>query len=195
MTLSAWFRDYVYIPLGGSRGGFWPTARNLWIVFLLCGAWHGASWNFIIWGMWHGLFLSIERIGIVERTLNRTPAVLRNICVLVVVLVGWVFFRSLTLDQALDMLTRMFGLQQGSETMLSLSSNVAAPTMALIIASACFSYPIWPRMTDALQRTMGGTAQQVVYGLLRAGFVGAVTLLCIATMTVDQNNPFIYFRF
>jgi alginate O-acetyltransferase complex protein AlgI len=195
MTLSAWFRDYVYIPLGGSRGGFSPTARNLWIVFLLCGAWHGASWNFIIWGMWHGLFLSIERIGVVERTLNRTPAVLRNIYVLVVVLVGWVFFRSLTLDQALDMLTRMFGLQQGSETMLSLSSNVAAPTMALIVVAACFSYPIWPRMRDALQRTMGGTSQQVAYGVLRAGFIGAMTLLCIATMTVDQNNPFIYFRF
>jgi len=195
MTLSAWFRDYVYIPLGGSRGGFWPTARNLWIVFLLCGAWHGASWNFIIWGMWHGLFLSIERVGVVERTLNRAPAVLRNIYALVVVLVGWVFFRSLTLDQALDMLTRMFGLQQGSETMLSLSSNVTAPTMALIVVAVCFSYPLWPRMRDVLQRTMGGTAQQVAYGVLRAGFVGAITLLCIATMTVDQNNPFIYFRF
>jgi hypothetical protein len=89
----------------------------------------------------------------------------------------------------------MFGLQQGSATMLSLSSNVAAPTMALIIAAACFSYPVWPRMRDALQRTMGGMALQVACGVLRAGFVGAITLLCIATMTVDQNNPFIYFRF
>jgi len=195
MTLSAWFRDYVYIPLGGSRGGFWPTARNLWLVFLLCGAWHGASWNFIIWGMWHGLFLSIERIGVVERTLSRTPAVLRNIYVLVVVLVGWVFFRSLTLDQALDMLTRMFGLQQGSATMLSLSANVATPTVALIIVAAGFSYPVWPRLQNALHRTMGGPAPQVAYGVLRAGLVGAITLLCIATMTVDQNNPFIYFRF
>jgi alginate O-acetyltransferase complex protein AlgI len=195
MTLSAWFRDYVYIPLGGSHGGFWPTARNLWIVFLLCGAWHGASWNFIIWGMWHGLFLSFERIGVVERALIRTPAVLRNIYVLVVVLVGWVFFRSLALDQALDMLTRMFGLQRGSETMLSLSSNVAVPTMALIIVASCFSYPVWPRMRDALQRMMGGTAQPIAYGLVQAGFVGVITLLCIATMTVDQNNPFIYFRF
>ena len=144
--------------------------------------------------MWHGLFLSIERVGVVERTLNRAPAVLRNIYALVVVLVGWVFFRSLTLDQALDMLTRMFGLQHGSATMLSLSSYVAAPTMALIIVAACFSYPVWPYMRDALQRTMGGTAQ-MAYGVLRAGLVGAITLLCIATMTVDQNNPYIYCRF
>jgi alginate O-acetyltransferase complex protein AlgI len=195
MTLSAWFRDYVYISLGGSRGGYWPTARNLWIVFLLCGAWHGASWNFIIWGMWHGLFLSIERIGAVERLLARTPAVLRNVYVLAVVLVGWVFFRSLTLDQALDMLTRMFGLQQGSETMLSLASNVAAPTMVLIGAAAVLCYPVWPFVRDAFERMSGGNGQQIVHGVVRAGFVGAITLLCIATMTVDQNNPFIYFRF
>ncbi len=195
MTLSAWFRDYVYIPLGGSRGGFWATTRNLWLVFLLCGAWHGASWNFIIWGLWHGLFLSLERIGVVARTLDRTPAVLRNVYVLVVVLVGWVFFRALTLDQAVDMLTRMFGLQRGGETMLSLSSNVAAPTMALIAVAIVFCYPVWPYLRDAVQRRAGGPARQVAHDLLRAGFIGAITLLCIATMAVDQNNPFIYFRF
>src|ERR1700674_904218 len=98
MTLSAWFRDYVYIPLGGSRGGEWSTVRNLWIVFILCGAWHGASWNFIIWGIWHGLFLALERLSAVERILARSPAILRNLYVLFVVLVGWVFFRSLTLE-------------------------------------------------------------------------------------------------
>ena len=114
---------------------------------------------------------------------------------LVVVLVGWVFFRSLTLDQAFDMLTRMFGLQRGLETMLSMSSNIAAPTMVLIVIAACLCYPVWPYLRDALERIPGGAAQQVVYGLIRAGFVGAVTLLCIATMAVDQNNPFIYFRF
>ena len=81
---------------------------------------------------------------------------------LVVVLVGWVFFRSLTLDQAFDMLTRMFGLQRGAETMLALSSNVAAPTMALIVAAACFSYPVWPFMRDVLQRTVQRTAHGTV---------------------------------
>ena len=91
---------------------------------------------------------------------------------LLVVLVGWVFFRALTLDQALDMLTRMFGLQRGAETMLSLSSNVAAPTMALIAAAACFSYPVWPFLRDVMQRTAGGTVQQTAYGVIRAGFVG-----------------------
>ena len=96
MTLSAWFRDYLYIPLGGNRFGSWSTARNLLIVFFLTGAWHGASWNFLIWGLWHGLFLSLERIAPVARVLERMPRVLRTGYVLLVVLVGWVFFRAPT---------------------------------------------------------------------------------------------------
>jgi alginate O-acetyltransferase complex protein AlgI len=195
MTLSAWFRDYVYIPLGGSRGGYWTTARNLWIVFLLCGVWHGASWNFVVWGLWHGFFLSIERIRTVERSLARTPLILRNIYVLFVVLVGWVFFRSLTLSQALDMLMRMFGLQTGTEVNLSYSSNGAAPAMILIVVAACFCYPLWPKLRDALYFTPHRPGAQMACDVARAGFIGAITLLCIATMTIDQNNPFIYFRF
>jgi alginate O-acetyltransferase complex protein AlgI len=194
MTLSAWFRDYVYIPLGGSKGGFWRTARNLWIVFLLCGAWHGASWNFVIWGMWHGLFLSIERIGAVQRLLARSPAVIRNGYVLLVVLVGWVFFRSPTLAASLDMLARMFGLMESGTAMLALASLVALPSLLLILTAACFSYPIWPPVKQALG-TVGAAGPLVAYDLVRAGFVGLVMLLCIATMVVDQNNPFIYFRF
>ena len=110
ITLSAWFRDYVYIPLGGNRFGAWTTVRNLWIVFFLTGAWHGASWNFIIWGLWHGLFLSLERLPIVATLLDRTPRVLRTGYVLLVVLIGWVFFRAPTLDAALHYLGRMFGI-------------------------------------------------------------------------------------
>jgi alginate O-acetyltransferase complex protein AlgI len=195
MSLSAWFRDYVYIPLGGSRDGAWSTARNLWIVFLLCGAWHGASWNFIVWGLWHGLFLSLERIGIVARALARAPAAICNIYALAVVLLGWVFFRSPNLELALDMLSRMFGLQRGSDTMLTISTNVAPPTMLLILAAACFSFPIWPRLREAISKAIRSTPEQIVYDLLRAGFVGIIMLLSIATMAVDQNNPFIYFRF
>jgi alginate O-acetyltransferase complex protein AlgI len=195
ITLSAWFRDYVYIPLGGSRGTTWTTTRNLWIVFLLCGAWHGASWNFIVWGMWHGLFLSIERTGIVRRALLKSPLVARNLYVLLVVLVGWVFFRSPTLELSLDMLSRMFGLQAGIATMLSVSSLVTAPTVLLIILATCFSFPIWPHAKELALQMASRPPQNVAYDLARAAFIGSIMVLCIATMTVDQNNPFIYFRF
>jgi alginate O-acetyltransferase complex protein AlgI len=195
MTLSAWFRDYVYVPLGGSRGGTWSTVRNLWIVFLLCGAWHGASWNFIIWGAWHGLFLSIERNELVQRVLSRMPNALRTAYVLLVVLIGWVFFRVTSLDLALDVLARMFALEAGAATMLPVSSHVAAPTLLLIVIAACFALPIWPRLKERIQKMTGTPAEQVVYDVARAVVIGAVTVLCLATMTIDQNNPFIYFRF
>jgi len=195
MTLSAWFRDYVYVPLVGSRAGTWTTTRNLWIVFLLCGAWHGASWNFVVWGAWHGLFLSIERLRVIERTLLSAPRLLQNAYVLLTVMVGWVFFRSPTLELALDMLSRMFGLQAGAATMLPVSSHVAPPTMLLIALAALFSFPIWPQLREFARKIVVTSGEQVAYDITRAVFIGAITVLCLATMTIDQNNPFIYFRF
>ena len=195
MTLSAWFRDYVYVPLGGSRAGTWTTTRNLWIVFLLCGAWHGASWNFVVWGAWHGLFLSIERLRVIERTLLSAPRLLQNAYVLLTVMVGWVFFRSPTLELALDMLSRMFGLQAGAATMLPVSSHVAPPTMLLIALAALFSFPIWPQLREFARKIVVTSGEQVAYDITRAVFISAITVLCLATMTIDQNNPFIYFRF
>jgi alginate O-acetyltransferase complex protein AlgI len=195
MTLSAWFRDYVYLPLGGSRNSAWTTTRNLWIVFLLCGAWHGASWNFVVWGMWHGLFLSIERLRSVERWLLKAPRVLQNAYVLLIVMVGWVFFRSPTLELALDMLSRMFGLQAGTATMLPISSHVAPPTMLLILLAAFFSFPVWPQVRELARKTIVTAGEQAAYDITRAAFIGVITVLCLATMTIDQNNPFIYFRF
>jgi alginate O-acetyltransferase complex protein AlgI len=195
MTLSAWFRDYVYLPLGGSRASAWTTTRNLWIVFLLCGAWHGASWNFVVWGMWHGLFLSIERLRVVERGLSNSPRVLQNAYALLIVMVGWVFFRSPSIELALDMLSRMFGLQAGAATMLPVSSHVAPPTMLLIVLAAFFSLPIWPQAREFVRKIVVTPGEQVAYDLARAAFIGIITVLCLATMTIDQNNPFIYFRF
>ncbi len=195
ITLSAWFRDYVYVPLGGSRGTTWNTVRNLWIVFLLCGAWHGASWNFIVWGMWHGLFLSIERTAAAARLLARAPPIARTAYVLLIVMVGWVFFRAASLEIALDMLARMFALQAGAATMLPISSHVAAPTMALIVVAACFSFPLWPRIKELAAKVVVTPGEQVAYDLTRAAYIGLITVLCLATMTIDQNNPFIYFQF
>jgi alginate O-acetyltransferase complex protein AlgI len=195
MTLSAWFRDYVYLPLGGSRGGHWTTVRNLWIVFLLCGAWHGASWNFIVWGMWHGLFLSIERSAVVQAVLSRMPTPLRIAYVLLVVMVGWVFFRAANLELALDMLARMFALQGGAATMLPVSSYVAGPTLLLITLAACVAFPVWPLAKELMQKMAGTPGEQITFDVARAVVIGAITVLCLATMTIDQNNPFIYFRF
>jgi alginate O-acetyltransferase complex protein AlgI len=195
MTLSAWFRDYVYVPLGGNRGPLWRTTINLWIVFLLCGAWHGASWNFIIWGMWHGLFLSIERIGVVHRLLTSLPNFVRTSYVMLIVLIGWVFFRQASLDLALEMLWRMFVPVAGAGAMMLVSAQVPAQTMLLIVAAIAFSFPVWPAIKERLAVMQRQPGSLVMYDLGRALVVGILTLLCLATMALDQHNPFIYFRF
>jgi alginate O-acetyltransferase complex protein AlgI len=195
MSLTAWFRDYVYIPLGGNRDGAWATTRNLWSVFLLCGLWHGASWTFVAWGMWHGLFLSFERLAIVRQALSTLPAVLKNAYVLLVVGVGWIFFRSPTLDGALGMISRMFGLRAAAHTTLPEFSLVGEPAVALVILAACFALPVWPYVRDRTAALVARSGALVTYDVTRAIVVGVMTLLCLATMAIDQNHPFIYFQF
>jgi len=113
MTLSSWFRDYLYIPLGGGRVAPWRVQLNLLIVFTLCGLWHGASWSFVVWGLWHGLFLALERTA-VGRLLDRAPRPLRHLYAVLAVGLGWVFFRAANFDAALQYFQALAGLSGGS---------------------------------------------------------------------------------
>jgi alginate O-acetyltransferase complex protein AlgI len=194
ITLSSWFRDYVYIPLGGNRHGPWKTARNLWIVFVLAGAWHGASWNFIVWGLWHGLFLWMERLGPVESMFTRSPPLLRHGYVTFVVLVSWVFFRSPDLGFALHYLARMFGFG-AVDNGLPLAVGVSTPMAILMAAAFCVSLPLWPRLRAISERMSAGHVGAIAIDLTRAALVTAAMVLSLATMELEQGNPFIYFRF
>ena len=115
ISLSSWFRDYVYVPLGGNRASPLRTYLNLVIVFFLCGLWHGASWSFVVWGLYHGAFLVIERLGAAAWLERRSPF-LRHTYVMLVVLVGWVFFRADTMSQAGAYLAAMAGFGVGAPT-------------------------------------------------------------------------------
>jgi alginate O-acetyltransferase complex protein AlgI len=194
ISLSSWFRDYVYIPLGGSRDGSWATVRNLWIVFLLTGIWHGASWNFVAWGMWHGLFLWIERIERFRRTVAISPAWARRAYVLLVVMIGWVFFRAPTLGAALEMLRSLLGGTSEAAYGLPPATYLSIPMLGLILMAGCLAFPIWPRIRASFEPREDG-AGAVGVGLARAALVGAAMVLALATMAVEQHNPFIYFRF
>jgi alginate O-acetyltransferase complex protein AlgI len=193
MTLSSWFRDYVYIPLGGNRFGAWSTARNLWLVFLLAGIWHGASWTFVAWGLWHGLFLAIERAKPVSALLERA-GILRHLYVLLVVLIGWVFFRAESLGEALLMLRDMFGLSGQAGLDFPVSTVVSAPMALLMLLASAMSAPLWPAMKAAWPGLLG-KADEGLPAAARAACVAAAMVAVLASMALAQQIPFLYFRF
>jgi alginate O-acetyltransferase complex protein AlgI len=197
VSLSSWFRDYLYIPLGGNRGGRWRTYRNLLIVFALCGLWHGANWTFLAWGLIHGGFLVAERVGF-GAVLERLPAPVRHAYTLVAVMVGWVFFRATSVDQAVGVLAAMAGLTNGT----TVAADVWKPTLAVALPAGVLAcLPVVPWLLAARERWVrqlsDGRAAAVEAALAPLG-AAAVGLLFVAAgvqVVAGTHNPFIYFRF
>jgi alginate O-acetyltransferase complex protein AlgI len=180
ITLSTWFRDYLYIPLGGNRGGPWRTGANLGVVFLLCGLWHGASWNFAVWGLYHGLFLVLERIGL-GRVLARLPRLLRHAYLILVVVIGWVPFRAEDFNETGTVLKAMLG--QGASGGVEVSAILATALVVGGIAAVC------PREVGTL--TMPASVSIPV----RQAVCLLLLVLSAASLAAGTYNPFIYFRF
>ena len=135
MTLSRWFRDYLYIPLGGNRHGSFRTSVNLWIVFATTGLWHGASWNFLIWGLWHGALLTLERTAF-GRTIESLPQILRRVYALLAILLGWVWFRSPSFEHATGYFEALFtgGFAGGIDPIL----RVYSPALLIALTAGLF---------------------------------------------------------
>ena len=186
ISLGSWFREYVYIPLGGNRVPVIKHLRNLLIVWFLTGLWHGAAWNFVAWGLYYGLILILEKYFL-SRVLERLPAVIRHIYSLVLVLIGWVFFFSPTLGGAVDYIQLMFGVGANglvdSEGLYLLTTN-----LLLLILLVIGSTPIVHR---AYERVMGGRGKILANCVVYV----AMFLLCIAYLVTETYNPFLYFRF
>ncbi len=190
ISLSGWFRDYLYIPLGGSRGSTLATYRNLLIVFFVTGLWHGASWNFIVWGLYHGLFLLVERAGL-GKQLERMSVLLARAYTLVVVLVGWVFFRAPDLTAAVFYLQRMVGLGPVSTPPLySLTYFMTLEVGLTLVAGILFSGPMYSRFQAFVDRR-----QNPVLAALGSLVLVALFVLSAMYMAAGTYNPFIYFRF
>lgn len=190
ISLSTWFRDYLYISLGGNRNGKWNTYLNLILVFFLCGLWHGASWNFVIWGLFHGAFLVFER-SLFGSFLIRIPTLIRHIYVLLVVMVGWVFFRTETLNDSLNYLHTMFAFQADNKYLLMELFQV--DVIIMMIAGLVFSTPI---MLYTINKMNAATPSKQV--ALEIPFMVALFgLLALSAMGLASGtyNPFIYFRF
>jgi len=191
MSLSRWFRDYVYIPLGGNRGGAGKTYRNLCIVFVLTGFWHGAQWTFLIWGMYHGALLIIERAFGHDVTPAGTGArVARRALTLLLVVIGWVFFRSPDLEHALGMIGHMLlpdftGINDVVEATLTNQRIVL-----LLGAMAIFFLPAHPVTGPLLESSRSRSATALRIGVMTVGLLYAAILVATGTF-----SPFLYYQF
>ncbi len=187
ISLSSWFRDYVYIPLGGSREGLAKNCRNFLIVFALTGIWHGASWNFLLWGLYFAVFLILEKLWL-RNVLERLPAALRHLYVLLVVIIGWVFFRAETMGTAVGYLKDMFSLTLVGTHERELAELLCGGKFLLQFAvSVLFCTPIFTRLHQTLEKKR--------LGAIGDGIVILFFLLAVCEMMASGYNPFIYFRF
>jgi len=187
ISLSSWFRDYLYIPLGGNRAAPSRMYVNLFIVFSLCGLWHGASWTYIIWGLFHGSILVIERQRWMSGLIARLPRVASLAYVWLAVLVGWVIFRSESLQVILTYLRRMFEPVSGSIYARPLGSFLDPEICMALAAAALFSFDIVPELSVRRMSLAGSYAFSAV---LVAIFVVSIIYLSGSTF-----SPFIYYRF
>lgn len=181
ISLSTWFRDYVYIPLGGNRKGTFCTYRNLLTVFFLTGLWHGASWNFIIWGLYHGFFLLLERVN---GFCKKIPKWLSYIYTMLVVLFGWVLFRADNLEQAVQYMGDMFGKHSGNINNVFMIRRLDMQYFFFLAFSVIVSTPF--------QKRLGSFVKQE---WLKDAMVLGVFFIAVCYMVASDYNPFIYFRF
>ena len=191
MTLSSWFRDYLYIPLGGNRRGTGRTYLHLLLVFLLCGLWHGASWTFVIWGGYHGAFLIIERVGL-KPVLERVYTPIRHIYALLVVIIGWVIFRSETIAQTTFMLQRMLTTLPTKKDSIFALEHLTPHTILIMAISIIAALPTFPVLSTRLNLD---TKHAKTYMTLK--LTGSCLLIVLVAMSLASGtyNPFIYFRF
>lgn len=190
ISLSSWFRDYLYIPLGGNRKGKLRTEVNKGIVFFCTGLWHGASWNFVLWGLWHGVFIILEDLlpkgGKVRRAIGHVTTPL-------IVLLGFVLFRADTLGDAGRIFSQMFtGVDFTLQSDALLRTLLSPLNIVTVVLGTAFSLPLLPRMKAYAQGEGKAAAA------LRAGSYlacGGLFLLCVMNLAGSAFNPFIYFRF
>lgn len=196
ISLGSWFRDYVYIPLGGSRVGKPRLVFNLAIVWFLTGLWHGANWTFILWGAYYGLFIIFEKLTGFDKKLEKLP-IISNILILIIVLVGWVFFRADTLSDAIFYLQSMFHLNGNALTCANSVYQMSENYVLLILAIfACLPLKDWGlKLLKCDAKNLTATRRGQLVQVLVAIFAIFLLLASIASLAKGIYNPFIYFNF
>jgi alginate O-acetyltransferase complex protein AlgI len=186
ISLSGWFKEYLYIPLGGNRKGKRRTVINKMIVFVCTGIWHGAAVNFLFWGVYHGLFLMLEEyVPAISRKGGKLKSIFQHLYALLVVCIGFVFFRAETMGQGVFWLKKMFTGFESNMAAMSLALQQMTPVYLVTLAAAVIAaLPI----TENLKKKRG---YETVTCLL--SIVGLIA--CMLSLASGTYNPFIYFRF
>ena len=184
ISLSSWFRVYVYIPLGGNRVKTWKHVRNILIVWMLTGLWHGANWNFVIWGLYYGILLLAEKY-LLQPVMKKIPVWVTRVGTFLLVMVGWVFFSHTDLSAGLSYLGNLVGIQSAGFADLTAFSLIRSYGILLVIgAIVCNPLPMKKIREMETVRPLGVAA--VSTGLF---------VLCTAYLVYNSYNPFLYFRF
>ena len=195
ITLSSWFRTYLYIPLGGNRKGKYRTYINLYIVFLLTGLWHGASWNFIVWGLIHGTFIVLERFGW-DKILARTFKPIQHLYVLLIATIAWVYFRADTITQANDIVRIMFDFTN-TQSPINIAKWISFDFIVAFCIGVigCTNIPmlIYRHTTNRINK--GNSFLLHSYNIVVLAFVVIVLFFTTMYLVSGSYNPFIYYRF
>ena len=188
ITLGSWFRDYIYIPLGGNKKGFLKQIRNILIVWFLTGAWHGASWNFILWGLFFGVILILEKV-ILLKLLKKLPTWTNYVYTAFLVLISWVIFAFEDLGKVKDYLFTMFHLNKtnivNAEGLYYLKNYFIIIVIGLILST-----PVISKLLKKLEKK-----QSNIRSILITGIYIGILVLSTASLVSDSYNPFLYFRF
>lgn len=190
ISLSSWFKDYVYIPLGGSRKGTLKLVRNILIVWFLTGIWHGAAYNFILWGLFIGVFLVIEKLWL-SKYISKLPKVLRNIYVLFIIMISFIMFNAGSINEAFFNIKGLFGLNKevfiNNYTIYYLKSYLVVLIIAIFGAT-----PLFKNIIEKLKKSK---CLNKIINILEPIFLVILLLLVTAYLIDSSYNPFLYFRF
>ena len=191
ISLSSWFKEYVYIPLGGNRKGFPKQIRNILIVWLLTGFWHGASWNFVAWGLYFGVLLIAEKLFLL-RFLEKLPAFFQHVYTMLLVMLGWAIFSFDSLGSGLSYIRALFG-GYGQPVWDGGGLYLLYTNIALLLIAAVGSTPLPQKLWHRVEGRL--SAHPIPLGAMETCLVAVGMVLSIAFLVDASYNPFLYFRF
>ena len=190
MSLSSWFRDYVYIPLGGNRKETIILVRNIFIVWALTGIWHGANWTFVIWGLMFGIMLIIEKLFLTKH-LEKMPSILQRIYVLFTVMISFIIFNANSIGEAWNNIIGLFGAN--GESLINASTVYYLKSYLVVLVIAIIGST--PLLKNIIEKLKTNTNANKIINLLEPIAMASILIIVTAYLVDNSYNPFLYFRF